>query len=114
MPAEERLTFCRICEAHCGLVATVGGGRVERLRPDPQHPLSHGYACPKGIAMTEVQNSPERLLHPLRRTAGGDFERVSGAEARADTAAGLGGVPRPPVGWYRGNPGGASYSHTLW
>src|SRR3954449_8514832 len=113
MPAEERFTFCRICEAHCGLVATVDGGRLERLRPDPQHPLSHGYACPKGIAMTEVQNAPDRVLHPMR----GD-ERVGWDEAIAEIGARLRAVRKrhgsDAVGWYMGNPGGASYSHTLW
>src|SRR3954447_11365420 len=113
MPAEERITFCRICEAHCGLVATVDGRRVERLRPDKQHPLSLGYACPKGIAMIEVQNSPDRVLHPMR----GD-ERVCWDEAIAEIGARLrGGRERyggDAIGWYMGNPGGASYSHTLW
>src|SRR5215210_4260141 len=107
MPAEERVTFCRICEAHCGLVATVEDGRVSRLRPDPQHPLSHGYACPKGIAMTEVQNAPDRVLHPLRKTASGDFERVSWDEALADIGARLRTVRerhgREAIGWYMGN-----------
>src|SRR4051812_13796299 len=114
MPAEERITFCRICEAHCGLVATVEGGRVERLRPDPAHPLSHGYACPKGIAMTEVQNSPDRVLHPLRKAPRGDLERVTWDQALTDIGDRLRAVPRTSIGWYMGNPGGSSYSHTLW
>jgi formate dehydrogenase len=113
MQAEERITFCRICEAHCGLVATVDGGRVERLRPDREHPLSRGYACPKGIAMTEVQNAPDRVLHPMR---GG--ERVGWDEAVAEIGARLREVRErhggDAIGWYMGNPGGASYSHTLW
>src|SRR3954453_6329124 len=118
MPAEERITFCRICEAHCGLVATVDGGRVERLRPDKQHPLSLGYACPKGIAMTEVQNSPDRVLHPLRRTATGEYERVSWDTALGEIGARVRAVRErhdgKAIGWYMGNPGGSSYSHTLW
>ena len=113
MPADERITFCRICEAHCGLVATVDRGRVERLRPDREHPLSRGYACPKGIAMTEVQNAPDRLLHPMR----GD-ERVGWDEAMAEIGARLRAVRdrhgSEAIGWYMGNPGGSSYSHTLW
>src|SRR5215213_4233316 len=113
MPADERITFCRICEAHCGLVATVDQGRVERLRPDPQHPLSHGYACPKGIAMTEVQNAPDRVLHPLR--AG---ERIGWDDAIAEIGSRLRQVRdrhgSDAIDWYMGNPGGASYSHTLW
>src|SRR4051794_8066587 len=113
MPAEERVTFCRICEAHCGLVATVEDGRVERLRPDKEHPLSRGYACPKGIAMTEVQNAPDRVLHPMR---GG--ERIGWDEAIGEIGGRLREVRErygsDAIGWYMGNPGGASYSHTLW
>ena len=58
---EERVTFCRICEPLCGMVATVEDGRLTQLRPDHDHPLSQGYACPKGIAMADVQNDPDRV-----------------------------------------------------
>jgi anaerobic selenocysteine-containing dehydrogenase len=114
----QTVTFCRICEAHCGMVATVEDGRVTQLRPDPEHPLSSGYACPKGIAMTDVQNDPDRVLHPLRKTADGGFERVSWDTALADIGARLKSVrdshgPKS-IGWYMGNPGAFSYSHTLW
>jgi anaerobic selenocysteine-containing dehydrogenase len=119
MAVEEKVTFCRICEPLCGLVATVEDGRLTQLRPDRAHPLSRGYACPKGIAMTDVQNDPDRVLHPLKRTGGlGQFERVSWPEAMGDIAARLRGVlsARGPdaVGWYMGNPGAFSYSHVLW
>ncbi|MEA2217126.1 MAG: hypothetical protein QOK19_2687 [Solirubrobacteraceae bacterium] len=118
MEAERKVTFCRICEAHCGLVATVEHGRVTQLRPDPDHPLSAGYACPKGIAMTDVQNDPDRVLHPLRRTPDGSFERVSWDEAMSDIGARLIRVRDQhgpaSIGWYMGNPGAFSYSHTLW
>jgi len=118
MASEQVVTFCRICEAHCGMVATVDDGVVTKLRPDPDHPLSRGYACPKGIAMTEVQNDPDRVLHPLKRKPGGSFERVSWAAAMADIGARLRTLrdERGPdsIGWYMGNPGAFSYSHTLW
>ena len=117
MAAERKITFCRICEPLCGMVATVEDGRLVKLRPDPDNPLSRGYACPKGIAMAEVQNDPDRVLHPLRRSEQG-FERVSWQEALDDIGARLGRVidTRGPgaVGWYMGNPGAFSYSHTLW
>ncbi len=44
MAVEERLTYCRICEPLCGLVATVEDGQLVKLRPDRQHPLSRGFA----------------------------------------------------------------------
>src|SRR3954471_19599261 len=117
MAAEERVSFCRICEPLCGMVATVEDGRITKLRPDADHPLSRGYACPKGIAMAEVQNDPDRVLHPLKRRGGG-FERVSWEEALDDIGSRLGEVidshGRGAIGWYMGNPGAFSYSHALW
>jgi anaerobic selenocysteine-containing dehydrogenase len=119
MAVAERITFCRICEPLCGMVATVEDGRLTQLRPDHEHPLSRGYACPKGIAMTEVQNDPDRVLHPLKRVGGpGEFERVSWAEAMEAIGMVLERIVRErgpcSVGWYMGNPGAFSYSHALW
>src|SRR3954453_6030045 len=119
MAVEERVTFCRICEPLCGMVATVEDGRLTQLRPDKEHPLSRGYACPKGIAMTGVQNDPDRVLYPLKRTGGpGEFERTTWEEAMSDIAGRLERVldsrGADSVAWYMGNPGAFSYSHTLW
>src|SRR5258705_13928592 len=118
MASEERITYCRICEPLCGMVATVEDGRVEKLRPDPGNPMSAGFACPKGIAMTDVQNDPDRVLHPLRRTPSGEFERVSWDTALSDIGARLRRVKEAhgpaAIGWYMGNPGAFSSSHALW
>jgi formate dehydrogenase len=38
---------------------------------------SSSAAAPKGIAMLDLQNDPDRVLHPLRKAADGTFERVS-------------------------------------
>src|SRR3954467_9298723 len=115
--AEEHVSFCRICEPLCGMVATVEDGRIVKLRPDPDNPLSRGYACPKGIAMAEVQNDPDRVLYPLKRRRGG-FERVGWDEALDDIGTRLREVidhsGRGSIGWYMGNPGAFSYSHALW
>lgn len=115
----KKVTYCRICEASCGLIATLDAdGRLERLRPDPDHPLSRGFACPKGIAMTDVQNDPDRVLHPLRRREDGSFERVSWDEALDDIGARLAAAldrgEGDGIGAYFGNPAAFSYSHTLW
>jgi formate dehydrogenase len=114
----EVTTFCRICEAHCGLVATVEAGTVTKLRPDREHPLSQGYACPKGIAFADVQNDPERVVHPLRRRDDGTFERVSWEAAIAEIGTRLRAVRDAhggeAIGWYMGNPGAFSHSHPVW
>jgi anaerobic selenocysteine-containing dehydrogenase len=93
-------------------------GRLVSLRPDRDHPLSSGFACQKGIAFTEVQNDPDRVITPLRRTREGTFEPVSWDAAMSDIAHRLGHIHKwhgpGAVGWYFGNPGAFSYSHTLW
>src|SRR6201991_2549871 len=117
MTREQKPTFCRICEPLCGMIATVDDGRLTSLRPDKDHPLSTGFACPKGIAFTEVVNDPDRVTTPLRRTADGRFEPVSWDDAMTDIARRLTGIHRRhgagALGWYYGNPGAFSYSHTL-
>jgi anaerobic selenocysteine-containing dehydrogenase len=118
LATEERVTYCRICEPLCGMVATVEDGRLAKLRPDSEQPLSQGFACPKGIAMAEVQNDPDRVLHPLRKNARGEFERVSWDAALDEIGARLKGIVAEhggdSVGYYMGNPAAFSYSHPLW
>ena len=118
MSVEERVTYCRICEPLCGMVATVEDGRLVKLRPDADNPLSRGFACPKGIAMAEVVNDPDRVTHPLRRGADGEFHRVTWDEALGEIADRLRAIVAlhggDAVGWYMGNPAAFSYSHPLW
>jgi anaerobic selenocysteine-containing dehydrogenase len=63
-------SFCRICTAICGIVVEVRGDRVLRVRGDPDHPLSHGYTCPKGRALPGVHHHPERIERPMMRVDG--------------------------------------------
>ena len=119
MGAEQKVTFCRICEPLCGMVATVEDGVVTKLRPDTTTRSRAGDACPKGIAMTEVQNDPDRVTPaaapggPRRPSSRSPGTRRSTTSARrlSDVIAEHG--PQS-VGWYFGNPGAFSYSHALW
>ncbi len=80
MPARSQLTFCRICEATCGLRATIEGDRIVEVEPDRDHVVSRGYACIKGLRYHEVHHSPDRLRVPLKRV-GDRFEEISWAQA---------------------------------
>ncbi|TIC88851.1 formate dehydrogenase [Nocardioides sp. GY 10113] len=116
--ATQHPTFCRLCEPLCGLIATVQDGRLLGLAPDPDHPLSRGQVCPKGLAFTEVQNDEDRVLHPLRRRPDGAFERVSWDRALADIGSRLADVVAghggSSVGMYVGNPAGFNSELALW
>lgn len=101
-------TFCRICEAACGLrVEVAADGQPVRIQPDRTHPMSHGFACAKGTRFVEIAKHPERLLSPIRRTRNGG-EPISWQEAMREVARRL----RPllarygphAVGVYFGNP----------
>ena len=117
MGPESRTTFCRICESLCGMVADVEDGRLIRLRPDKEHPMSAGFACQKGIAFTEVVNDPDRVTVPLRRRPDGSFGEVTWDQALDDIAKRLSAIHREhgsgAVAWYFGNPGAFSYSHLM-
>ena len=104
----DHVTFCRICTAVCGLVATVEDGRVVRARPDPDNPSSQGHACVKGIAYHGVTHDPDRVTRPMKRVAPGRFEPVSWDEALDDIAARLSAIIAEhgpdAVASYQGNP----------
>ena len=69
-------SFCRICAAACGIVVTVDGQRVERVRGDPDHPISRGYTCPKGRALPDWHHAEARLDSPVLRGAPTTWDEV--------------------------------------
>lgn len=66
-PVTEHRSFCRICAAACGIVVTIDGATVTKVRGDKDHPVSRGYTCEKGRALPEWHHSPKRLNHPRVR-----------------------------------------------
>jgi formate dehydrogenase len=79
-------TFCRICEALCGLEVTVENNRVTDVRPDERHVATAGFACPKGLKQHRIYGSPDRVLYPQRRE-GQTFSRVSWDRALGEIGA---------------------------
>lgn len=82
------------CPDSCGWVVTLDntGSVPVKLRGDPEHPYSQGELCPKVNRFLDRVNSPERLLHPLRRVGpkgSGQFDQISWGEALADIAKNL-------------------------
>jgi anaerobic selenocysteine-containing dehydrogenase len=64
---ERVATYCALCVSRCGAIATVEGGALRALAPDPSHPTGQAL-CIKGKAAPELVDHPERLRTPLRRT----------------------------------------------
>jgi anaerobic selenocysteine-containing dehydrogenase len=69
------------CFDACGVLAEVRDGRIVRLAGDPEHPFTRGALCQKvNRYLEERYDSPERIVHPLRRTAGG-WQRIGWDDA---------------------------------
>jgi formate dehydrogenase len=73
-----RHTFCRICESLCGIEVTLEQGAVAKIRPDPEHLATSGFACIKGLHQHEFFASEQALseigakLRRLLETRGPD------------------------------------------
>lgn len=105
----ERFTYCRLCEALCGLVATVECGRIASIAPDRNHLHSRGHVCVKGVSAHAITHDPDRVLKPLKRVGGpGEFVEVEWGEALDDIAARLMQIIEQDgpesFGLYLGNP----------
>ena len=74
--SEERVSYCRICAASCGILVDVDGDQVVGVRGDPDHPASNGYTCPKGRALGAFHHSPARLDHPRLRGSRASWDDV--------------------------------------
>jgi anaerobic selenocysteine-containing dehydrogenase len=103
------VTFCRICEAFCGLTVDVAEGRMTKIKPHRENPHSRGHVCIKGTAFLDLVYDPDRITQPMRRVGPpGVFEPVTWDEAMEDIATRLGAIIREDgpdaVANYIGNP----------
>ncbi|GFK94608.1 Formate dehydrogenase H [Fundidesulfovibrio magnetotacticus] len=90
MSVTRTVTTCtRDCPSCCGLVAVARDGVLQAIEGNPAHPLNRGGRCRKMRAYVARVNSPERVLHPMRRE-GVSWRRVSWAQALDELADRLG------------------------
>lgn len=66
--------ICPFCEACCGLELKVADGQVTAIRGHDADVLSAGYMCPKGVALRDLHDDPDRLRRPLIRRGDGFVE----------------------------------------
>ncbi len=109
-------SICSLCEAHCGIEVEVEGSEIVAIHGDKEDPLSRGYICPKGLALKDLHDDPDRLRAPLRKTRGG-WEQIAWEEALELAAERLHRVReahgRHALAVYVGNPTVHSYSTML-
>jgi formate dehydrogenase len=109
-------TFCRICEALCGLRVTVEDGKVRQIDPDPDHVATDGFACVKGLKQHRLYDSPDRVRFPLKRV-GSEWQRISWEQALGEIGAKLrtllGERGADAIAMYVGTAAGFSILHPI-
>jgi len=80
--------ICPLCEACCGLEVRTEGGKVTSIRGADNDVFSAGYICPKGVALKDLHEDPDRVRTPLIKRDG-RFMQASWDEAFAEIEARL-------------------------
>ena len=112
---QTRHTFCRICEAGCGLEVTVNDNKVTAIAPNKRHIGTEGFACMKGLNQHRMFDSPDRLRYPLKRV-GDQFVRISWQQALqeiGDKVKTLRAVSPQSISMYVGTAAGFSILHPI-
>jgi anaerobic selenocysteine-containing dehydrogenase len=109
--------ICTLCEATCGIRVTVDDGVITSIRGDADDPFSRGYICPKAYGLKALEEDPDRLRQPVKRTDDG-FVPISWDEAFQLALDGLTDVRTDhgtnAVGAYLGNPSAHSLHAMLY
>ena len=88
-------TLCGLCGANCGMLVEVADGHPVRFHGDPDNPVNSGKLCPKGSAVIELYEHPDRLNHVLKRVGKrgeGQWEKIGWEQAMDEIAAKLGDI----------------------
>jgi anaerobic selenocysteine-containing dehydrogenase len=83
---ETKTSYCRTCQAICGVLVDVEDDKVVQVRANPFHVVSDGYSCIKGRNAPSALNHPDRVLRHLRRRPDGGFDEISLDTAVAEIA----------------------------
>ena len=75
--------ICPLCEACCGLDVQIESGKVIAIRGQKTDVFSAGYLCPKGVALKDLHEDPDRLRTPLIKR-NGEFVEAGWDEAFAE------------------------------
>ena len=113
-------SICEMCGSgygSCGIDVHLEDDKVVKIEGTKGYPVNDGKLCPKGIAGVQMQNSPDRLLYPMKRVGdkcSGKFERISWKKAIEILSGKLDDVITAhgpeAIGWMKGSGGGWQFA----
>lgn len=119
-------TYCRICEASCGLVVDIetddrSSEIITKITADAEHPISKGYACIKGTSLAGIHHDADRVNSPLKRVRGAQgsdsWEKISWEQAIGEIATKSRRLKEKyganALAHYTGNPSFANFKNIL-
>jgi len=80
MDAVTKYRTCHLCEAMCGLEIEIKDNTVYSIKGHKEDVYSEGHICPKGVALKDLHEDPNRLKEPVKKTPDG-WEKISWDEA---------------------------------
>ena len=83
-------SVCGECASGCGVRVRTREGRAVMIEGNPEHPVSRGGLCARGVSALQALYDPDRLRAPMRSTGTG-FEAISWEDAMEIVAERLGG-----------------------
>jgi len=98
-------TFCRICEAHCGLEANVDSNGEVSIKPDKSHPTTQA-----------LHMDPDRVNYPMKKVEN-EWVRISWKQAISEIGTKTRALKKKHgnrcLGMYAGNPTFFNYKSIL-
>jgi len=80
--AKETTHVCPYCGYGCSIIVYSKEGKVINAEGDPDSPLNEGSLCPKGAAVYQLVNNPNRITEPMYRAPGAtEWKKISWEEA---------------------------------
>jgi anaerobic selenocysteine-containing dehydrogenase len=79
---EEFITVCpRNCYSTCSFRVQIENNTIKRIFPYSKNRATPEGPCIKGLSYIERTNSPQRIIHPLKKTPDGKFLQITMKEA---------------------------------
>lgn len=100
----------------CGLEVVSEGKNIISVKGDKKDPLSKGHMCPKGSAIKDLYEDPDRLKQPVRQTKSG-WEKMEWDDAFNEVEQNLKKIRsqfgNDAIGIYFGNPNAHYHGNIL-
>jgi thiosulfate reductase/polysulfide reductase chain A len=88
-------SICTMCGSQCGILVYVRGGKIVRIRGNPDNPVSRGFTCKRIASAIKWLYHPGQLMYPLKRVGDrgeGKWMRITYDEALDEIAEKLKGI----------------------